>query len=406
MFKKFLVAALVVVIATISSAVLADEYYEIGSNPAAPDRVINPDTEAIVKISEDSPVLSMTCAGGKVASGKKIHQGQMIVVDKATHVAKWVAVCGNEITDPKDWVPKGQVMFLSWKDVQSAPVVSSTSTQPQLQQAAAPQRVDITVHQDQQPAHNADQPNEHYGFWDMVAASFAQAFAQGLGQGLAYQMVWNGPGYGGYGGYGGFAPVVYYPSPAYYGGGGGGDVFITKNITKVFYVNSFNSSSTTITNPGGPRGGGGPVDPPADPGSGGGGTGGGPTDPGANRAQRNNAGRGEMGTRKPLTESQIARDFRGQSETKPAAHGPTVGNNAWTGNGSRSRQITPRQTTPHGPTVGNQSRQNAPRYATPPIRGGWQQPRVMPRQQQMPRQYQYRAPAYRPSAPAFRGGRR
>ena len=405
MKRNFLVVVLLTIAAMVSLVALADDqYYDIGSNPAAPDRVVNPDTEAIVKTSEDSPVLSMTCAGGKVASGKKIREGQMIVVDKTTHVAKWVAVCGNDITNPTDWIPRGQVMYVSWKDIQSAPTAPVTQSQPA---ASTRQQVDINVHQDRVSDNNSDsdQPQEHYGFWDMVAASFAQAFAQGLGQGLAYRMVWDGGGYGGYG-YG-FAPIVYYPPPAYYGGGGGG-VFITKYVTKNVYINSFNSSTTTITNPGGPRGGGGPVDPPADPGSGGGGTGGGgPVDPGANLRAQRNAGRGESaGTRKPLTESQIARDFRGQSGARSQAHGPTVGNDAWTpsarggeryqppsGNSQRGgRQIMPSQR--QQPRVA--PRQNSPRYGTQPSRG-WSAPRAP--------QQRFSAPT-RPSAPAFRGGRR
>ncbi|MFA6495401.1 MAG: hypothetical protein WCV87_03570 [Candidatus Paceibacterota bacterium] len=395
-----MVAVLVMAVAlTLSLAVFAnDEYYDIGSNPMAADRPLNPDTEAVVKITADSPVLSMIGGGGKVASGKKLKSGEIVVVDKATHIAKWVWRCGNEIPYPTDWIPQGPVMFFTWKDVQSAPIVSPVQDQPQ--QPPTRQEVDINVHQDQRSDSNSDQPQEH-GFWDMVAASFVQALAQGIGQGMGYRMVWDGgPGYGGsYGG--GFAPIVYYPSPSYYGGGGGGgDVFITKNITKTFYVNSFNSSSTTtITNPGGPRGGGGggPVDPPADPGSGTGG-GGGPVDPGTSQARNSSARaqQGGAGVRKPMTEAQIARDFRGQSgSSRPQAHGPTVGNDAWTPS-ARGGNYQQRQ---QGRGSTTTSRQNTPRYGTQrqPSRG-WSAPTRPPASA-------FRGGGHaRPSTPAFRGG--
>ncbi len=439
MLKKFLVAVLVMAIATL--AVFANgEYYEIGSNPMDSSRLPNPQTEAIVKLASDSPIVSMIGGGGAVATGKRLKAGELVVVNKTTHVAKWVARCGNEITAPTGWIPEGPVMDLEGP-VPATPTppaaAAQAPTEQPAQQPAPPQEVDVNVnvHHDEEapPQQTADyqQQSATYsqeaqpGFWGMVGQSFAQALASGLGQGLAYRMVWDGGGYGGYGN--GFAPVVYYPSPAYYGGGGGGDVFVNKYITKTYYVNSFNSSTTTITNPGGPRGGGGgPVDPPADPGSGTGGgtgTGGGPTDPGASlRAQRNNAGRGESSVaRKPLTEAQVARDFHGpvgnwsQGRQAQAPHGPTVGNDAWSpsarggeryqqpsGSGQRGgRQIVPSQRQPRQMVP----RQNTPRYGTQPYRG-WSAPRA-PQPRQSAPQYRapaYRPPAYRPPTPAFRGG--
>jgi len=425
MLKRMLVAVLVMAAAMASVSVLADgEYYEIGSNPMDASRVPNPATDAIVKLASDSPVVSMIGGGGAVATGKRLRAGELVVIDKATRVAKWVARCGNEIVAPKGWIPEGPVMDLSGGPAQQATqAVAGPAPQAQNQQ---PVQVDVNVHQDQQTPQPTYVQEAQPGFWDMVGMSFAQAFAQGLGEGLAYRMVWGG-GYGGYG-YGGFAPVVYYPSPAYYGGGGGGDVFVNKYVTKTIYVNSFNSTSTWINNPGGPRGGGGgPVDPPADPGSGSGGTGGGtgtgggPVDPGSNlRAQRNNVGRGEgSGSRKPLTEAQIARDFRGQSGSSVKPHGPTVGNDAYrpsarggeryqqpSGNIQQrgGRQIMPPQRQSPSQMA---PRQNTPRYAPPSYRGGWQT--APPRYSAPPRFFS--APVFRgggeytrPFAPVFRGG--
>ncbi len=411
MLKRMLVAVLVMAVAMASVSVLADgEYYEIGSNPMDASRVPNPATDAIVKLASDSPVVSMIGGGGVVATGKRLKAGELLVVDKTTHVAKWVARCGNQIVAPKGWIPKGPVMDLSGGPAQQATQAVATAEQPSAQQSASPQpqqvQVDVNVHQDQQTPQPTYVQEAQPGFWDMVGMSFAQAFAQGLGEGIAYRMVWGGgPGY--YGGY--YAPVVYYPPAASVYGGG--DVFVNKYVTKTIYVN--NSTSTWINNPGGPRGGGGgPVDPPADPGSAGGGTGGGtgtgggPIDPGSNlRAQR-----------KPLTGDQIARDFRrGQTGSSVKPHGPTVGNDAYPSapsarGGERyrqpsdgGRQIMPPQRQPGQMTP----RQNTPRYAPPS--GGWQQPRVQPRRQ-MPRWSYARAPRYYSapprsfSSPVFRGG--
>jgi hypothetical protein len=382
-------------------------------------RVPNPATDAIVKLASDSPIISMIGGGGVIATGKRLRAGELVVIDKATHVAKWVARCGNEIVAPKDWIPQGPVMDLSGGPAQQATQAVATAEQPSAQQSASPQpqqvQVDVNVHQDQKPPQPIYVQEAQPGFWDMVGMSFAQAFAQGLGEGIAYRMVWGGgPGY--YGGY--YAPVVYYPPAASVYGGG--DVFVNKYVTKTIYVN--NSTSTWINNPGGPRGGGGgPVDPPADPGSGSGGTGGGtgtggggPVDPGSNlRAQRNNVGRGEGSSRKPLTGDQIARDFRGQTGSPVEPHGPTVGNDAYRPSargGERyrqpsdgGRQIMPPQRQPRQVVP----RQNTPRYAPPSYRGGWQT--TPPRYSAPPRLHP--APVFRgggeyarPFAPVFRGG--
>ena len=47
---------------------------------------------------------------GEPSSPKQLHRGVGVVVDRYTLYAEWVAVCGNDIVSPRDWIPEGKLV--------------------------------------------------------------------------------------------------------------------------------------------------------------------------------------------------------------------------------------------------------------------------------------------------------
>ena len=86
-------------------------FFNIGSHPVDPNRQIDPVTECRVELTEPSPTVRLSFVkNGEVGETRpgSIRSGYVIVVDKATGFAKWVSLCGNDVVEPKNWIPVGR----------------------------------------------------------------------------------------------------------------------------------------------------------------------------------------------------------------------------------------------------------------------------------------------------------
>lgn len=96
-------------------AVAAEEpvyhFFNIGSHPVDPNRQIDWATECRVELTEPSPTVRLSFVkNGELGETRpgNIKPGYVVVVDKATGFAKWVSLCGNDVVEPKDWIPVGR----------------------------------------------------------------------------------------------------------------------------------------------------------------------------------------------------------------------------------------------------------------------------------------------------------
>ena len=86
-------------------------FFNIGSHPVDPNRQIDPVTECRVELTEPSPTVRLSFVkNGEVGETRpgNIRSGYVIVVDKVTGFAKWVSLCGNDVVEPKNWIPVGR----------------------------------------------------------------------------------------------------------------------------------------------------------------------------------------------------------------------------------------------------------------------------------------------------------
>ncbi len=86
-------------------------FFNIGSHPVDPNRQIDLATECRVELTEPSPTVRLSFVkNGEVGETRpgNIRSGYVIVVDRVTGFAKWVSLCGNDVVEPKNWIPVGR----------------------------------------------------------------------------------------------------------------------------------------------------------------------------------------------------------------------------------------------------------------------------------------------------------
>lgn len=139
--RKGLAILLAISAVLYGSPLLAEEpvrhYFNIGVHPVDPDRQISWETECKVELTEPSPTVRLSFSkNGSLGESRpgNIRAGYGVVVDKQTGFAKWVSLCGNDIVEPKNWVPVGR------KTCGTQPVAASTtsSCDPSCGPAASP----------------------------------------------------------------------------------------------------------------------------------------------------------------------------------------------------------------------------------------------------------------------------
>ncbi|MFA6533424.1 MAG: hypothetical protein WCT22_05560 [Patescibacteria group bacterium] len=110
--KSFIstLALIVALAATLTSApALGAEtkYFHLNTNPENPTRQPDWRTEEGVVLSKDSPVITIGGGGGKESTGK-LPAGALVIIDRSSGEALWVAICGNTHRLPKGWKPEGK----------------------------------------------------------------------------------------------------------------------------------------------------------------------------------------------------------------------------------------------------------------------------------------------------------
>jgi hypothetical protein len=89
---------------------MAGEYHLLMVNPQDPDRQVQWGKECIKVLSKESPPVVLGTGSGEPSSPKQLHRGVGVVVDRSTLHAEWVAVCGNDVISPRDWIPEGKLV--------------------------------------------------------------------------------------------------------------------------------------------------------------------------------------------------------------------------------------------------------------------------------------------------------
>lgn len=113
--RKVLAFTLALTFALSGFPLRADEpvrhYFNIGVHPVDSSRQIDWETECRVELTEPSPPVKLSFlkngALGETHLGN-IRAGYSVVTDKPTGFAKWVNLCGNDIMEPKNWIPVGR----------------------------------------------------------------------------------------------------------------------------------------------------------------------------------------------------------------------------------------------------------------------------------------------------------
>lgn len=92
--------------------------FRLGTNPQDPGRVPDPESEIGIVLSKNSPEITIMGGRGKQYTNY-LPAGTLIICDKHTLAAKWVAVCGNNVVT-EGWRPEGkEIHFDSESDYQS-----------------------------------------------------------------------------------------------------------------------------------------------------------------------------------------------------------------------------------------------------------------------------------------------
>lgn len=106
-FFSAIIAMLLISLSGITSVVEAGTL-RLNNNPQNLNRQPDWGKECVVVLTHDSPQVTLKSGTeGEVSTGT-LPAGVAVVVDRNTRVAKWVAVCGNTVTAPTDWVPEGK----------------------------------------------------------------------------------------------------------------------------------------------------------------------------------------------------------------------------------------------------------------------------------------------------------
>jgi hypothetical protein len=115
-------------------------FFNIGARPVDPNRQIDWATECRVELTEPSPTVRLSfLKNGEVGETRpgNIRSGYVVVVDKVTGFAKWVSLCGNDVTEPKNWIPIGRKECGS----EPAPTATPSATAPSPAVESAPAAV-------------------------------------------------------------------------------------------------------------------------------------------------------------------------------------------------------------------------------------------------------------------------
>jgi len=110
-FISTLALTIMVLVATVIATPLlgAEEtgYFRLNANPENPNRQPDWRTEEGVVLSKDSPVIVIGGGNGKRSTGR-LPAGVLVMTDKTTGEATWVAICGNRHISPARWKPDGK----------------------------------------------------------------------------------------------------------------------------------------------------------------------------------------------------------------------------------------------------------------------------------------------------------
>lgn len=104
--KRLIALAAFLVCAVTSVAAHAEEkqYFTLGMNPVDRIRQIDEMTERAVRPGYEKKVTLGQRTGPPVT--KWLHGNEIVIVDKATGIAKWMVDCGNPVVWPTDWNPE------------------------------------------------------------------------------------------------------------------------------------------------------------------------------------------------------------------------------------------------------------------------------------------------------------
>ena len=82
--------------------------FHINADPQDPTRQPDPKTEAGIILQKNSPTITVGSGSGKKTKNY-LPSGVLVIVDKNSGLAKWVAACGNTIVTI--WKPRGKEIF-------------------------------------------------------------------------------------------------------------------------------------------------------------------------------------------------------------------------------------------------------------------------------------------------------
>ena len=85
--------------------------FRLGRNPENPARMPDPKKEMGVVLNQDSPIIKISGANGTEYTNF-LSAGTLVIADKISGIATWVAVCGNRILT-SGWKPEGKVLNFS-----------------------------------------------------------------------------------------------------------------------------------------------------------------------------------------------------------------------------------------------------------------------------------------------------
>ena len=94
---------------------IVNAQFVLNTNPQNPTRTPNPDNEMGIVLSKNSPKITIM-GGNRKQSTNFLLTGMLVIIDKETGYAKWIAICGNEVVAPKNWKPEGKIIRF-WSEI-------------------------------------------------------------------------------------------------------------------------------------------------------------------------------------------------------------------------------------------------------------------------------------------------
>jgi hypothetical protein len=79
--------------------------FKLNKNPQNPSRMPNPNTEYGIILSHDSPTITIGGGNGKESTNHLV-AGTLVIVNKQSQDATWIAICGNDVLTK--WKPEGK----------------------------------------------------------------------------------------------------------------------------------------------------------------------------------------------------------------------------------------------------------------------------------------------------------